>query len=78
MHESHPGSQPRPSAGRTGRRAPRAWQDPALWAWIAVAVFALLPLTHAMAAPVRPVPVREPPAADRLRAPATARRLSWP
>ena len=54
MHESHPGSQPRPSAGRTGRRAPRAWQDPALWAWVAVAVFALLPLTHAMAAPVRP------------------------
>jgi len=54
MHESHRSSQPRPSAGRTGRRAPRAWQDPALWAWVAVAVFALLPLTHAMAAPVRP------------------------
>jgi hypothetical protein len=35
-----------------GRRAPRAWQDPALWAWVAVAVFALLPLTHVIAAPL--------------------------
>jgi len=47
-------SQPRPSARHSGRRAPPAWRDPALWAWVAVAVFALLPLTHAVAAPMRP------------------------
>ena len=47
-------SQPRPPARHSGRRAPAAWRDPALWAWVAVAVFALLPLTHAVAAPMRP------------------------
>lgn len=57
MHDSHSSSQPRRS---TGRRAPRAWQDPALWAWVAVAIFALLPLTHAMAAPVRPAAADAP------------------
>jgi hypothetical protein len=36
---------------RGGHRAPRAWHDPALWAWVAVAVFALLPLSHAVASP---------------------------
>jgi hypothetical protein len=44
-------SQPRQPARHSGRRAPPAWRDPALWAWVAVAVFALLPLSHAMAAP---------------------------
>jgi len=59
MHDSKPHSRSRPPCGRSGRRPPRAWQDPALWAWVAVAVFALLPLTHAIAAPVR-----QPPAVD--------------
>jgi len=44
----------RPSRDRTTSRTgrtPRAWHDPALWAWVAVAVFALLPLSHVMASP---------------------------
>ena len=40
------------ASARTGR-PPRAWHDPALWAWVAVAVFALLPLTHVMASPLQ-------------------------
>ena len=39
---------------RAGPRAARVAATPRLWAWVAVAVFALLPLTHAMAATGRP------------------------